>query len=1152
MNRIIPALFALFVFPLAWWPLPGSAQIMAYTQQAARPVASPATMGSLKLRDALLQLKKQYGIDIIFEEKLLEGLTVGPDLIGNQQGAEKTLAALLRASGLRYKKVGKNAFVVLIKRENKRAFLETPPANLPVPQLTHPASTEAIAPLTGPSPNWVTTKLIGLSGRVTEANGTGLPGVNVALKGTSTGTITDAEGNFKLSLPDEQANGTLVISSIGYIRQELPIRGRTVLNLTLTVDTKTLNEVVVVGYGTQQRKEITSSQVSVKAADIQNIPNANLGSLLQGRAAGVQVIQNSGAPGAGATIRIRGISSLRAGNDPLYIVDDVPVANALTDINPNDIETIDVLKDAAAVAIYGARASGGVVLITTKRGKGRNKIALTTTYGFQNIAKKLEVLDTPDLLPIMREMYDNTGIKRDAFFTQIDTTINVNWAESILRNNAPIRTIDLSTSGGEGKIKYAASINYFNQDGIVVQSGFARVTGRLNLDVEVTKKLRFGNSLTLTNTRPQNAPANGATSAGVYLNALVKNPLSPVLDPVLGGYNFFEAWPGTTGNPLASLYEVDRDAVNNRAFGNVFAEYAPLPGLTLRTAWGLDYRTGSSNTFSRSTSNNNRNISGSFSNFVDSRWINTNTVTYKRTFGKVHDVTLLGVYEQQEDRNEDYSANGSQFPNDKVKTLNAAALISAASSGVGGSGLESLLGRFTYSYRDKYVLSGNVRRDGSSRFGRNNRYGVFPSVSAAWNASEEAFLKGISQISFLKVRGSAGQVGNQNGLGNYNARGLYVTGDDYAGQPGIRAGALPNPDLIWETTTQYNLGVDLGIFNERVTLSVDAYLKRTNDLLVDQIVPQSAGTGTITVNLGKMENKGLEFNLTTRNLLGTSAGALKWTTNLNLAMNRNKVVILTGDPTDLIQVFAETRVYGVNALESVLSPGQPVGQLYGYITDGIYAHSEDNAAGLRNSSATGPLFVGGDVIFRDLNGDGIINTNDRTTIGRTQPYHTGGINNTLSYKGLSLDVFMNWSYGNQVFNATRQSLTGLETPGRNYLTDVQNRWRKPGDITDQPRAAYGVAGNPNSSPTQTRFLEDGSYLRLSNVTLAYQLPQGLVQRLRLDNVRAYVTGNNLALLTKYRGVDPDVRSFTSEGQYGIDFGAYPRARTITFGLTLGL
>ena len=341
------------------------------------------------------------------------------------------------------------------------------------------------------------TKAIALSGRVTEVNGSGLPGVDVALKGTVTSTISDADGTYKLGISDDQANGTLVFSSIGYIRQEVPIPGRTVVNLTLAVDTKTLNKVVVVGYGTQERKEITSSQVSVKAADIQNIPNANLGSLLQGRAAGVQVTQNSGAPDAGATIRIRGISSLRAGNDPLYIVDDVPVANALTDINPNDIETIDVLKDAAAVAIYGARASGGVVLITTKRGKGRNKIALTTTYGFQNISKKLEMLDAPGLLPIMREMYDNTGTKRDAFFTQIDTTVNTNWAESILRDNAPIRTIDLSTSGGEGKIKYAASINYFNQDGIVVQSGFQRITGRLNLDVEVNKKLRFGNSLTL-------------------------------------------------------------------------------------------------------------------------------------------------------------------------------------------------------------------------------------------------------------------------------------------------------------------------------------------------------------------------------------------------------------------------------------------------------------------------------------------------------------------------------------------------------------------------------------------------------------------------------------------------------------------------------
>lgn len=984
-----------------------------------------------------------------------------------------------------------------------------------------------------------------VTGQIINENNEPLSGVSVVIRGTQRGTSTNEKGAFSI---EANVGEVLEFSRIGYKQVSIAVGANANLQVTMEVEATAGNEVIVVGYGTQKRKNLTSSQASVKAADIQNIPNANIAGLLQGRASGVQITQNNGTPGAAATVRIRGISSLRAGNDPLYVVDDVPIVGNLSDINPNDIESIDILKDAAAVAIYGARAANGVILITTKRGKGKSKITLNTSYGIQNISKKLDVLQGPEGLQLMKEMYDNSGIARDAFFTQIDTTVNTNWAGLILQNNAPIRTIDLSANGGEGKIRYQTSLGYYSQEGIVHTSGFNRITGRLNLDVEVSKKLRFGNNLSVIHTKPQNIPDNTATGAGVYLNALVKNPLTPVYNAAGTGYNFVELYPGATGNPLARLYESDRNIASNRAFGNIFAEYKVLPNLALRTSWGLDYRVGHNNTFNRSTSNLGGQTTGSFNNTEDSRWINTNTLTYNTTIAEDHEITVLGVYEQQEDRNSAYSANASQFPNDKVITLNAAAKIDNASSTEGGYGLASYIGRFTYSFKDRYILSGNIRRDGSSRFGLNNRWGTFPSVSVAWNIGDEAFMQSLANVTYLKLRGSAGQVGNQNGLGNYSARGVYNTGADYAATPGIQPGALPNPDLKWETTTQYNIGLDLGILNERIAFTFDAYSKQTNELLLDKIVPQSAGTGTVTVNLGKMENKGLEFNLTTRNLTGN----FKWTTNFNIAFNRNKILELYGNSNDLVQVFAQSRVFNVNGLESLLIPGSPVGMIYGYVSDGIYSTDKDNIQGLRSQSATGYLFRGGDVRYIDLDGDKVIGPADRTAIGKPQPVHTGGISNSFIYKGLSLDIFMNWAYGNQVYNATRQSLTGMYTPGLNNLVEVRNRWRNQGDVTDIPRAATGIAGNPNAQPAATRFLEDGSYLRISNVMLSYQFPKLLIPKLHLENARVFITGNNLALFTNYSGIDPDVRSFTGEGQYGIDFGAYPRARTFTVGFTLGL
>ncbi len=982
-----------------------------------------------------------------------------------------------------------------------------------------------------------------VTGKITDQKtGEPLQGVNIVVKGTTTGTTSNGEGSFAITVPNE--NATLIVSYQGFENQEIAVNGRASITIALVAGTRVLEEVIVTGYGTESKKSLTSSIASIKPKDLENQPVARLDNMLQGRAAGVQIVQNSGAPGTnGTTIRIRGISSVRAGSDPLLIVDGIPLNGFIEDINPADVEAIDVLKDAAASAIYGARAANGVILITTKRGKGKPRTTVNISRGIQNIAREYEMLNGFEHWEVMKEMYTNTNRPFDAFFNEIrqtgDTASTTDWPGLLLQNNAPITDINVALRGGEGRVKYAASFNYFDQKGILISSGFKRMTARLNLDIEVSKRIRFGNSLSLSNTQPR---AVNTAGNGVYMNALVKNPLTQPYDS-LGRYTFFEP-AGNTGNPLANLYEERRDASNNRVFGSVFGEVTIIKDLTFRSTWGIDYRQGRNSSFTPSTANQQGRTSGGFDLSEAFQWINTNTINYTKQITPDHNLAVLAVFEQQEFTNRGFSGDASNFPGDIVSTLNGGATIVGVNSNQSSYGLQSLAGRITYSFRDKYILSGNLRRDGSSRFGKNNRYGTFPSVSVAWNISDEGFLRDVEYLSYLKLRGSAGQVGNQGGLSNFGNRGLYTTGADYVGSPGTVPGAVPNSNLKWETTTQYNAGLEMGFLNERITFIAEAYNKRTDDLLLDRQLAQSSGAGTITINLGKIENKGLEFGLNTRNL----TGAFKWSTNVNVSFNRNKVLSLYGNANDQIFVFAQQRVYGVDALESTIQVGYPLGGVYGYISDGVYARSEDNK---NNLTFNGYKFAGGDVIYRDIDGDGKLTPTDRTNIGNMQPRHVGGINNSFSYKGVSLDVFMNWSYGNDIFNATRMSLITMESPSRNSSAEVRNRWRRPGDITNIPRAATGLTGGANSLES-TLFIEDGSYLRVNNITLGYQFPNNITQRLRLNNLKVYMTGNNVFIFTKYKGIDPDVRSFNGEGQYGIDFGAYPRARIFTFGLSLDI
>lgn len=1108
---------------------------------------TPRTAAPRPLKDALTELMQKYQVEIMFERQAVEGFTVPAGALNQNFKLEKNLDNLLRPLGLKYKKVNSSSYLVIGERKSKKTsgiserFSDAVTSEQ---ETERELTTEVPVPLDKREITEQTVK-----GKVTDAEkGEGLPGVSILIKGTT----TNPNGDYSLSIPDN--NAVLVFSFVGYEPQEMAVGNRTQLNVSLKADIKSLNEVVVVGYGQVKKSDLTGSVATVPVEEIKKVAVTSLDQALQGRAAGVQITQNSGSPGGSTTIRIRGGNSIQGDNEPLYVIDGIPFKNdgvgsgssfnVLSTLNPSDIESMSVLKDASSTAIYGSRGANGVVIITTKRGKaGKSTINLDSYYGVQEVRKKYDVLNGREYAQFVNDANTNEG--RAPVYTQSQVDAfgeGTDWQNEIFRS-APISNYQLSMSGGDERTQYALSGGYFKQNGIVTNSDFDRYSLRLNLDRKLTDRLKVGNSLTINRTLTNQSRTDGDLgSAGLVTIAALQFPsILPVYNPD-GTYLITSpALSFTADNPAALARDSKNRNTALRAFGNVFGEYQIMEGLSFKLLLGADAILQKQDSYlPRSVSSGlAQGGAASIFNGQSITWLNENLLTYTKSFG-VHSISALLGYTQQANRTENNTAASRNFVNDNLNSgnLGAGSVPLVPSSGIGTWGLQSYLARFNYGYKDKYLFTASFRTDGSSRFGANKRYGYFPSAAVAWRISEENFLKNVRVLSDLKLRATYGSTGNQDGIGNYPAYSLLGTQNYIFGNvvsTGIGPAQIANPDLSWETTTQADLGVDVGFFNNRITLNADVYLKRTKDLLLNVTIPSTSGYSSAIKNLGKVENKGVELSISSRNI----DGAFKWNTDLNFVSNRNTVLDIGGAP----QIFAgQVANIAQNVNSGIVRVGEPLGSFYGYVTNGLY-QTTDELAALTDPQARKP----GDRKYADLNGDKKIDDNDRTIIGRAQPKFLGGISNSFSYKGFELTLFLQGVYGNNILNANRFELEYLNGTN-NQNRDMLNRWTPTNTNTDIPRASTTRPANRISS----RQIEDGSYLRLKNAQLAYNLPASVIKALKIQSFRVYVTAQNYLTWTKYSGYDPEVNRFGQDSRsQGFDYSSYPAAKTLLVGINVG-
>ncbi len=954
-----------------------------------------------------------------------------------------------------------------------------------------------------------------VTGKVTDQQGHSLPGVNIVIKGTFTGTVTDTAGMYSISVPSEDA--VLEFSFIGFRKKEQTVGPRRVINVVLESDISALSEFVVVGYGVEKRTLLTGSVAQIEQKQIKDIPVPSVDGILQGQVSGVQVAQNSGTPGGEMSVRIRGVSSIGGSSQPLYVIDGIPVTtgdfaqvgyegqgvNALSDLNPNDIESISVLKDAAAASIYGARASNGVVVITTKRGAAeKTKIEFNTYYGLQQEWRRLDMLDARDW---MRYRNDLAGTEIFSPEEMKDIAINTDWQDQIFRT-APMSSYELSASGGNEKTRFYMTGNLFDQEGILLGTDYRRLNGRINLDHTVNKKLTIGTSIGLTYAMTDRVEGD-QTLHGVLPNGISTPAIFPVYNP---DGTYFQ------GGPYSNAVSIGKEAINKnfsfRTIGNVYADYNILPNLKFSTKWGMDFLNFREHAYeSRKTVQGAKYNGLGFETYTNVlNLVSNNTLTYTKEVDK-HNIEVLGGYSFEKYQSTSSFIRGQDFADDNLEYINSASTIASAGSGASFSGIRSFFARANYNFDNKYLVSLSGRLDGSSRFGSNNKNGFFPAVSAGWRISEEDFMN-VQAISELKIRGSYGLTGNDD-IPAFLYAELYGN-TSYAGNPAIYPSNIPNPDLKWETTAQLDFGIDLGLFNDRITLSADYYDKQTKDLLLSRPLPPSSGFTSVTQNVGKVQNKGIELGLITQNYVGE----FSWSTRLTLSGNRNKVLKLyNGEPIDDLG-------RGSNRIEE----GEPIGIFYSYHSLGVDPST-------------------GDIVFEDTNYDGKITEADRTKVGNPHPDFIGGFTNTFGYKGFDLNIFFQFSYGNDVFNGSRLFLESLQG-GDNQLEAINRRWQEPGDITDIPRATNDPVAAAQNKRVSSRYIEDGSYLRLKNLTLGYTFQSDLKY---IDRLRIYVSSQNLLTFTNYTGLDPEVNYRGNDNAVmGTDFFTYPQARSFVFGLNL--
>jgi TonB-linked SusC/RagA family outer membrane protein len=964
-----------------------------------------------------------------------------------------------------------------------------------------------------------------------------LPGASVSVKGTSIGTTTDANGKFSINV---KPSATLVFSFIGYKTFETPISGRSVINVSLTPSDNSLEEVVVVGYGTSLKKDLSGSVASVSAEDIKSMPITSFEQGMQGRVAGVQVMQGNSAPGGAPQVRIRGANTVLGGNEPLYIIDGVPIynsdlennnslnvgtqpSNALASINPNDIVSMEILKDASATAIYGARGANGVVIITTKRGKAsdKGKITFEAYHGVQEISNKLKLMNSQDFIKVLNERSTNFGGVPIVSDPSIYTS-STDWQDFFFRR-APMSNYSLNFSGGSEKNQYSVSGNWFTQDGVVNQTDFNRGSIRVNLDNRVNDRFKVATSVTASRS------INNRSLNYALMNAMQLAPLLSPYDPNGNFANLTSTANFGGENPIETLYKTSDKLTVDRFLGNVLGEYSITKDLTYSARLALDYLGQHNDIYIKKGSFINPSPGATVRDNNGNNYIIEHLLSFKKIFGQKHRLNATAGYTWQDNNTTFFQMSGTGFQFDDFGTHNmgAAAITNPNQSYKVKSTLLSYLGRVNYIFDDKYILTFTGRADGSSRFGENNKWGFFPSGAIAWRVSNEEFMKPVSFINDLKIRTSYGLTGNQE-IGVYNSISRFSPVQGVMGNPNVAyVGYVPtslaNQDLKWEINKQLDFGFDLSVLNNRISLTADYYQKRTEDLLANLPIPGSSGFSSILINSGSIENKGFEVALNSAIIDGKD---FKWKLGANISRNDTKVLKLA---VATKQFFAPSIPSPLDRPVNIIREGEVLSAFWGYKEDGLTER--------------------GDIKYKDINSDGKIDGNDQTILGSPFPNLIYGFNSNMNYKGFTLTVFLQGVAGVKVFNSNDFMIANSMTRISNQLEEVNNRWTV---ANPNPNAKY-----PRASTTQMllsdRFVQDADYLRLRNILLSYDLPISKLGINWLEGAKIYMSGQNLLTFTNYHGYDPEVSQTGSNSLIkGLDRGSYPANKTFTLGFNLML
>ncbi len=1117
----------------------------------------PQMRAQTTLKSLLLSYEETYQVSIIFNSHKIGSERVIPPK-DERLSLELKLKLLLTSLGLQFKQLDKNVFIIQQNEQTdqkalgKRRHLSSQTATLHVdssPSITPILATEYIRSV---SPEQT------ISGTVTnEETGEGVPGATVLAIGTTKGTVTDSDGKYTITLDDNVT--TLRFSSIGYVAQEVLIEGRSQIDIQLVPDITSLSEVVVIGYGSVEKSDVTGAVSSLSEDDFNPGANSSIDQLMIGKIAGVQINQTSSEPGGGLSIRIRGASSINAGNEPLYVIDGFPIDNStllpgggvaqtgnnqnprnpLNALNPSDIESIEILKDASATAIYGSRGANGVILVTTKKGS-RGGINITYDFygGTQSVYEKMDIMNTEEYINGINGISIDRG--DGPVFTDADIKAigaGTDWQDQIYRE-APIFNHNLSASGGDENTNFFVSLNYFDQEGIIINSGIEKYIGRVNLERSIGDKAKIGVNINTSLIKDENNVdgLNINEVAGPIYTSLLYDPTEPIFDDE---GNFTQSPNLTINNPLSVAEGVSSENETNRTLGNLFIEYNFTPELSGKLNFGSDRQISR-----RDIYNSTKTIRGGAANGIAniatlerSNVLLEYSMTYSKTFNQIHDFVVLGGVTYQNFVSKAFNGNISNFPSDVLGTDN----LSLGDTGNDNlnsnqeeNSLLSYLGRINYNLKDRYLLTFSMRADGSSRFGENYKFGYFPAVAVGWKLAEEEFIPDF--FDELKLRGSWGQTGNQE-IGNYASLLTFGTGPTAVFNDQAVSSADPtriaNPDLKWETTEQLNIGIDASILNGRVSTTLDYFIKTTSDMLINLPLPRTTGYNSILSNIGEMENKGFEFLLNTTNIVTPS---FTWSTSLNFSAIRNEVTDLgpVGDiVTGNIQDVGNT---------SIIREGEPLASYFGYEVTGIFQEG-DNI-----ESSPQPNSQPGYPIFRDVNGDNTITPADQVLLGDPFPDFTYGIQNSFTFKDFQLDIFFQGQQGGDLLNINVIESMFPANFRRNRLANqVLDRWTPQNTDTRWPSGVNPFAYE--GGKVTSLVLQDASYLRLRNARISYNVPLAGIKYLRTATV--YVTGQNIFTITDYTGFDPEANSF-GRSNVRVDYSSYPLARTWLFGATIGL